>query len=161
LVLEVVGHECAAMVVTECKTACGPGRNGAKLGFNCHADSLGSGVAITNLGNVPPHPFGVPVVDDGEQPDLAVQHGRDLRRVGAPHQVWRLGDDVTVVGCALARQVAVWRQQAILPHQPQHPLAGNSNVIEHAQPRPYLAMTLTNPGRTLEIGMDCAQQRSV
>ncbi len=149
------------MVVTERKTACDPGCNGAELGFNGHADSLGSGVAITNLGNVPPHPFGVPVVDDGEQPDLAVQHGRDLRRVGAPHQVWRLGDDVTVVGCALARQVAVWRQQAILPHQPQHPLAGNSNVIEHAQPRPYLAMTLTNPGRTLEIGMDCAQQRSV
>ena len=114
------------MVVTECKTACGPGRNGAKLGFNCHADSLGSGVAITNLGNVPPHGFGVPVVDDGEQPDLAIHYGRDLRCVGAPHQ-------------------------------PQHPLAGNSNAVKHAQPRPYFAMTLTNPGRTVEIGSDCTQ----
>ena len=134
------------MVVTECKTACDPGRNGAELGLDRHADSLGSGVTITNLDNVPPHPFGVPVVDDGEQPDLAIHHGWDLRRVGAPHQVWRVGDDVSVMGCAFARQVAVRRQKAILPHQPQHPLAGDSNVIEHAQPRPYLAMTFTNPG---------------
>jgi hypothetical protein len=58
------------MVVTECKTACDPGRN--SLGFDRHADSLGRGVAITNLGNVPPHGFGVPAVDDGKQPDLAV-----------------------------------------------------------------------------------------
>src|SRR6478735_11275423 len=118
---KLVGHECAAMVVAECKTACDPGRDSAELGFDRHADSLGRGVAITNLGNVPPHGFGVPVVDDGKQPDLAIQHGRDLRSVGAPHQVWRLGDDAAVVGCVLARQVAVWRQQAILPHQPQHP----------------------------------------
>ena len=53
-ILEVVGHECAAMVVTEGKTACDPGRNGAKLCFDRHADSLGSDIAITNLGNVHP-----------------------------------------------------------------------------------------------------------
>src|SRR4249919_951884 len=58
LVLEVVGHECVAMVVTECKTACDPGRNSVELGFDRHADSLGRGVAITNLGNMPPHSSG-------------------------------------------------------------------------------------------------------
>lgn len=48
--------------------------------------------------------------------------------------------------------VVVWRQQGIFPHEPQHPLAGNSNTIEHPQPRPYLAVTLADPGRTVEIG---------
>ena len=118
------------MVVTEGKTACDRGRNGAELCFDRHADSLGSGVAITHLGNVPPHSFRVPVVDDGKQPDLAIQHGRDLRCVGAPHQVWRRGDNAAVVGFALSCQVAVWRQQAILPHQPQHSLTGNSNAVK-------------------------------
>ena len=33
---------------------------------------------------VPPHGFGVPVVDDGKQPDLSIQHGRDLR-ASVPH----------------------------------------------------------------------------
>ena len=55
-----------------------------QLGFDRHADSLGRGVAITNLGNVRPYGFGVPVVDDGKQPDLAIQHGRDLR-ASVPH----------------------------------------------------------------------------
>jgi hypothetical protein len=91
----------------ERKTACDPGRNSVELGFDRHADSLGRGVAITNLGNVPPHGFGVPVVDDGKQPDFAIQHGRDLRCVGAAHQVRRIGGDVAVMGFALARQVAV------------------------------------------------------
>jgi len=149
------------MVVAESKTACDPGRNSAELGFDRHADSLGRGVAITNLGNVPPHSFGVPVVDDGKQPDLTIQHARDLRSVGAPHQVGRRGDDAAVMGGVLARQVAVWRQQAILPHQPQHPLAGNSNAVKHAQPCPDLAVSLANPGRSLEIGADGAQHRGI
>ena len=88
-----------------------PQRRG--LCFDRHADSLGSGVAITDLGNVPPHSFRVPVVDDGKQPDLAIQHGRDLRCVGAPHQVWRRGDNAAVVGFALSCQVAVWRGGAL------------------------------------------------
>ena len=44
-------------------------------------------------------------------------------RVGAPHQVRRVGGDVPVMGFTSAREVAVRRQQAVLPHQPQHPLA--------------------------------------
>jgi hypothetical protein len=31
---------------------------------------------------------------------------------------------------------------------PRTSLAGNSNAVKHAQPRPYFAITLTNPGRT-------------
>ena len=62
---------------------------------------LGSGVAITHLGNVPPHSFRVPVVDDGKQPELAIQYGRDLRCVGAPHLDWRRGDNAAVRGLRL------------------------------------------------------------
>ena len=75
LVLEVVGHERAAMVATEGKTACDPGRNGAELCFDRHADSLGSGVAITHLGNVPPHSFRVPVVDGVAISEVAAAFG--------------------------------------------------------------------------------------
>ena len=123
----------------------------------CHANGLSGGVAITDLGHVPSDCFGIPVLDDGEQPDFAIQHGRDLRGVGAPHQVRRIGGDVPVMGFTWPREVAVRRQQAVLAHQPQHSLAGNPKPIENAQPRPYLAMTLTDPGRTSEIGADCAQ----
>ena len=43
-----------AMVVTEGKTACDRGRNGAELCFDRHADSLGSGVAIPILATCHP-----------------------------------------------------------------------------------------------------------
>jgi hypothetical protein len=50
------------------------------------------------------------------------------------------------MGHITVRQRTVRRQQAILPHQPQHPFAGNPNIVEPAQSRPDLAMTLANPG---------------
>ena len=106
--------------------------DGAEDGLDGHTDGLSGSVAITDLGHVPSDPFGVPVLDDGEEPDFAIQHGRDLRRVGAPHQVRRLGGDTAIVGFAWVRQLAVRREQAVLPHQPQHPLAGNPKTIEHA-----------------------------
>jgi hypothetical protein len=57
---------------------------GAERGLDCHADGLSGGVAIANLGDVSSHPFGIPVLEDGEEPDFAVLHGRDLCRV-VPH----------------------------------------------------------------------------
>jgi hypothetical protein len=101
------------------------------------------------------------VLDDGEQPDFAVQHRRDLRRVGAPHQVRRVGDDAALMGFTGTRHVAVWREQAILAHQPQNPLTGDPYAVEHPQSRPYLAMPFANPGRTLQIGADGAQHHRV
>ena len=43
-----------------------------------HADGLDGGVAIAAFGDVPAQRFGVPVLDDAEQPDLAVLNGDDL-----------------------------------------------------------------------------------
>jgi hypothetical protein len=56
------------------------------------------------------------MLDDAEQPDFAVLHGDDLRRVGRPHHVGCLSDDVPVM-----RHLAVWagavrRQQGVLAH---------------------------------------------
>src|ERR1035437_2347830 len=157
LVLEVIGHEWAAVILAGRNTARVTSSHAAEDGLCCHANGLSGGIAITNLGHVPSDGFGIPVLDDGEQPDFAIQHRRDLRGVGAPHQVRRIGGDVPVMGFTWPREVAVRRQQAVLAHQPQHSLAGNPKPIENAQPRPYLAMTLTDPGRTSEIGADCAQ----
>ena len=137
----------AAVIVAERDTTSDPACDGAKDGLDRHSDGLGSGVTITDLGNVPSHPFGVPVFDDGEQPDFAILDSRDLGRVvGSPHQVWRGGGDAAVMGGTAVRQMTVRRQQAILPHQPQYPFAGNPKPVEHAQSRPDLAMTLANPG---------------
>jgi putative transposase len=78
-----------------------------RCGRTRHADGLGSGVAVTNLGNVPSEPFGIPVLDDGEQPDFAIQHGRDLRRVGAPHI--RFGASVVMRPSWAASERGRWR----------------------------------------------------
>src|SRR5450756_511787 len=161
LVLEVIGHELAPVIVAKRDTPSYTGGGGAERGLDCHADGLSGGVAIADLGDVPSHPFGIPVLEDGEEPDFAVLHGRDLCRVGAPHQVRRVGGDAAVMGFTPARQVAVRRQQAVLPHQPQHPLAGNPKTIEHAQPRPHFAMTLADPGGASEISADGAQHRTI
>jgi hypothetical protein len=132
--------------VAERDTTSDPACDGAEDGLDRHADGLGSGVTIADFGNVPSYPFGVPVFDDGEQSDFAILDSRDLGRVGAPHQVWRGGGDAAVMGRITVRQRTVRRQKAILPHQPQHPFAGNPKPVEHAQSRPDLAMTLANPG---------------
>ena len=124
--------------MAERNTTCDTGSNAAENGLGCHANGLSGCIAITNLGHVPSDCFGIPVLDDGEQPDFAIQHRRDLRGVGAPHQVRRIGGDVPVMGFTWPREAAVRRQQAVLAHQPQHSLAGNPKPIENAQPRPTL-----------------------
>ena len=72
----------AAVIVAERDTTSDAACDGAEDGLDRHADGLGSGVTITDLGNVPSHPFGVPVFDDGEQPDFAILDSWDLGRVG-------------------------------------------------------------------------------
>src|ERR1035437_4642115 len=161
LVLEVISHELASVIVAKRDIPSPTGGGGAERGLDCHADGLNGGVAIADLGDVPSHRFGIPVLDDGEEPDFAVLHGRDLCRVGAPHKVRRVGGDATVMGFTSARQEAVRRQQTVLPHQPQHPLAGNPKTIEHAQPRPHLAITLADSGGASEISADGVQHRTI
>src|SRR5271165_4158367 len=78
LVLEVPGHEGAAMVVAQRDAAGSGGAEMAEDGLDRHADGLGRGVAIAAFADVPAGCLGVPVLDHAEQPDLAVLDGGDL-----------------------------------------------------------------------------------
>jgi hypothetical protein len=126
-----------------------------------HGDGLGGFEARADLADVPAEEFGVPVLDDAEQPDLAVLHGDDLGCVGGPHDVRHLGDDVAVVRAVGAAAGTVRRQQRVLAHQAQHALAGDAHAVEGAQPGPDLAMSLAGPGRASEVGLDGIEQRRV
>src|SRR5690349_7774621 len=158
LVLEVIGEERAAVVMSQCQAPGGAGTDMTEHLAHRHADGLDGGVAVAAFGNVPAEYFGVPVLDHPEQPHLAVLDGGDLSRIDSPHDVRRLGDDLAVVRSGLAGAGPIRRQQAVVAHQPQHPLARDPDAVHHPQPGPYLAMALAMPGRTGEIGADCHQQ---
>ena len=161
LLLEMLGHEVGAVVVAQREAAGGVGAEFAELLADRHADGLGGFEAGADLADVPAEEFGVPVLDDAEQPDLAILHGDDLGGVGGPHDVRCRGDDVAVVRGVGAAAGAVRRQQRVLPHQPQHALAGDAHAIEGAQPGPDLAVSLAGPGRAGEVGLDGIEQRRV
>src|SRR4029077_9842437 len=68
--------------------------------------------------------------------------------IGAPHEVGLRGGDRAVVRAWPERTLrARWRQEAILPHQPQHPHLRCPHALE-TKLRPHLAMTLAD-----EIGL--------
>ena len=98
------------MVVVECKTACDRGRDSAELGFGRVAmpDSLGRGVAITNLATC--HPWlrrsRWSTANSQTLPSstVGIAVGRAHIRFGASVMMrpsWT----------GLARQVAVWRHR--------------------------------------------------
>ena len=64
-----------------------------------------------------------------------------------------MSDDLTVMGIAAAAAAAMGREQIVLAHQAEHPLAGNPDVATDA-------VALALPGRCLQVGFDRHQQRS-
>src|SRR5215212_8357728 len=62
LLLEVVGHEGAAVVVAEREAAGGAGGEMAELPADGHAEGLGGLEAGAGLGDVPAEEFGIPVL---------------------------------------------------------------------------------------------------
>jgi hypothetical protein len=82
LVLEVIGHERAAVIVAERDTTSDPACDGAEDGLDRHADGRGSGVTITDLSNVPSHPFGR---KDPSIPDNARSRQPSSRYKGTPN----------------------------------------------------------------------------
>ena len=72
-----------------------------------------------------------------------------------------MSDDLTVMGIAAAAAAALGREQIVLAHQAEHPLAGNPDVATDPKPSPDLAVALALPGRCLQVGFDRHQQRLV
>ena len=65
-----------------------------------------------------------------------------------------MSDDLTVMGIAATAAAAMGREQIVLAHQAEHPLAGNPDVATDPKPSPDL-------GRCLQVGFDRHQQRLV
>ena len=72
-----------------------------------------------------------------------------------------MSDDLTVMGIAATAAAAMGREQIVLAHQAEHPLAGNPDVATDPKPSPNLAVALALPGRCLQVGLDGHQQRLV
>ena len=72
-----------------------------------------------------------------------------------------MSDDLTVMGIAATAAAAMGREQVVLAHQAEHPLAGNPDVATDPKPSPDLAVALALPGRCLQVGLDGHQQRLV
>src|SRR3712207_9099255 len=85
--LEVFGHEVAAAIVARRHAAGGAGGEAAELLMDRHAEGLDGFEAGAALGHVPARQFGVPVLGDPEEPDLAVLDGGDLGGIDRPHDV--------------------------------------------------------------------------
>jgi hypothetical protein len=107
--LEVVGHEGAAVIVAHGDAAGGAGAESTEGPLDRHAGGLDGGEAVAPLGDVPAERLGAPVLDHGEQPHPAVLDGRDLGRVGAPHDVRRIRGDAAVVRLGRPRPLAMRR----------------------------------------------------
>ena len=60
-----------------------------------------------------------------------------------------MSDDLTVMGIAATAAAAMGREQIVLAHQAEHPLAGNIGCrdIRATKPSPDLAVALALPGR--------------
>ena len=91
----------------------------------------------------------------------AVVHREHPNAIGAPHEVRGMSDDLTVMGIAATAAAAMGREQIVLAHQAEHPLAGNPDVATDPKPSPDLAVALALPGRCLQVGFDRHQQRLV
>ena len=61
-----------------------------------------------------------------------------------------MSDDLTVMGIAATAAAAMGREQIVLAHQAEHPLAGNPDVATDPKPSPDLAVALALPGRCLQ-----------
>ena len=78
LFLESVRHEVAAVIMPQRQAVGGAGVDAVELVSHRQADGLKSFEGGPALGDMPTEQLGVPVLDDAEQPDLAVLDGGDL-----------------------------------------------------------------------------------
>ena len=98
---------------------------------------------IPALGDLPPDELVRPVIDRPEKPAPAIALGPEARRIRAPQLVRAVSRDAPGV-----RRIAVdvsgtrRRQEAVDPHQPQHPRLADVDAAL-PQPHAHLAMPFT------------------
>src|SRR3954463_1449212 len=68
------------------------------------------------------------------------------------------GDNVPLVRRLRPRAGPVRREQAVLAHEPQYPLARDPDAVHRPQPGPHLAVARAGPGGAGEVGADSREQ---
>ena len=101
------------------------------------------------------------MVDRRENPDPALIHGLNADAIGTPHFIRAIRRNRSVVQLRGALGLPMGRQQGVLAHQAQHTGAGDADVVQDAQPRPYFAVTLAGERRCFQIGADGGQEVGV
>lgn len=138
--LEVVGHVLAAVVMAQGEPRGDTGGEGPEPFPHALADRLQGLEAGRPFRRVDADAFRRAVIHGDEHADLAVGQGDGGRQVGAPHLVDPFAGDRSVVGSGASGPASpMWRQQAVLAHQPQDaPFRGPQ--AGEAQPGPDLAI---------------------
>ena len=114
-----------------------------------HGDRLQSGEPVALLAHVNAHALRVPVLDGGEDPHPAVVHGEDPGAVGDPEPIEGRGGNGAVMGLLGTGATPLREEQAVFPHQPEHPFAGDPKAAQEAQSCPDLAGAFPLEGRGL------------
>jgi hydroxybutyrate-dimer hydrolase len=161
LVLEVLGHEGAAVIVTQQHLARGIRADGSEHLADGQRQRLSGGVTVSMFGDVPAEALGVPVLGDDEQRDVAVVHRRDDGAVGAPHDVRRIGGDRAAVVVRRTGRAPMRGEQAVLAHDPQHAGPADPDAVDHPQPGPHLAVALAGPRRARQVPANGGEQVGV
>src|SRR6266542_2392948 len=113
---------------------------------------LEGGPAIAELGHVPAEQLVGVMVDRPEEPAPAVLLGVEPRGVCPPHLIRARRDDrAGVGGIAIGRPQPSWRQEVVLPHQPQDSLAPHRQPTV-GQAGPDLSVALPMERRLAQDG---------
>ena len=97
----------------------------AIMPLDCHGKGLKGSEPVSQLGNMPTDAFSVPVLDRGEDPDIAVIDGHHLCSVGRPGFARCLSDDRSIMYPVICGSTAMWRKKAIYSHKPQDALSAD------------------------------------
>lgn len=154
LVLEMFRKVLGAVIHPQYQTSGRSGTNRTKSGLDSHGERLQGGKPVAMLGDMPADAFGIPMLDGGKQPAPAFFLGEDPGAVRAPHDVRGRGNDLAGVFLGLALDNAMGRQQVVLPHEAQDPLAADFDPFDEPQAAPDLAVPLADEGGGFQIGLD-------
>jgi hypothetical protein len=158
--LVVAGAKAAAAVVAQLQAGGGAGLNGSEAVQDRLAKQVGGGPAVHPGRGVDPCLAGA-VVDDREHRAAPVMTRPGLGRISRPQLVRGVGGDAAVVQApAAAADLGRRRQQAVLAHQPQHPLAAGADPAP-PEPGGQLLVAFADERRLGDLAADRVQQLEV
>lgn len=158
LVEEVIGGVLGAMVHAQGQPSTGVRGGTPEIGLQAHGDGLQGRKATADLDHMVTDATGIEVIHRREHPHPAVVDGFDTDAIGAPERVGPFGQDGARVRLRYPLARPIGREQVVFAHQTQHAHARDAYAAQDTQPRPDLAVALTEERRGGQIGTDGLQE---